>query len=106
VAVTKTLIKAVPYVPDGDLRSIVDSWDFTMAFQNGDPGDSDYLYKEYSAHCYNGIILHRLGESKAAADFTRADLESLCLVDEWTANFHALSAEGKIKPDTSFTLPS
>jgi|TARA_R110002020_G_scaffold390705_1_gene601135 hypothetical protein len=106
MAVTKTLIKAVPYVPNGDLRKAVSSWELTMSFQNGVSGDSDYLYKEYSAHCPNGIIIDRLGASKPAADFTRGELESLCLIEEWTTKFHTLSVGETIEPDTSYTLPS
>jgi len=106
MAITKTLIKAVPHVEDGDLRRAVDSWDLTMSFQNGVSGDADYLYKEFSAHCPNGIIINRLGATKPAADFTRVELETLCTVDEWTTEFHALSVERTIKPDTSYTLPS
>tara|TARA_R100000315_G_C5211096_1_gene125402 strand:- start:100 stop:420 length:321 start_codon:yes stop_codon:yes gene_type:complete len=106
MAITKTLIKAVPYVPGGDLRKAVESWDLTMAFQNGLSGDA-YLYKEYSARCPNGVILERLGSTKPAADFTRSELESLCLVDEWTADFSSLSAASTTpEADTSYTIPS
>ena len=107
MAVTKTLIKAIPHVPGGDLRKVVDSWELTMSFKVGTSGQSGYLYKEYTGICPNGVIVNRLGESKPAADFTRGELESLCLVEDWTTDFHALSTTVEtIKPDTSYTLPS
>jgi len=106
MAVTKTLIKAIPHVLNGDLRKVVDSWELTMSFQNGVSADSDYLYKEYTGHCPNGIIIDRLGSSKPAADFTKAELETLCLVEEWTADFLTLSAAETIMPDPSYTIPS
>ena len=109
MAVTKTLIKAVPHVPGGDLRKTVESWELTMSFQNGVSGDSGFLYKEYSGHCPAGYIVSTLGASKPAADFTRAELESLCLIEEWTTDFHSLTAIPEklpAQPDTSYTLPS
>ena len=106
MAVTYTLLSATPHVVGGDLRRAVQAWDFVVGFQNGESGDSDYLYKEYSAHCPVGIIENILGApTKPAADFTRVELESLCLIEQWNADFCTLSAE-QIKPDTSYTLPS
>jgi len=107
MAVTKTLIKAVPFVPSGDLRRQVDTWELTMSLQSGVSGASDYLYKEYTGHCPNGVIIERLGASKPAADFTRAELETLCTVDEWTTEFLSLSvAADTPEADTSYTIPS
>ena len=106
MAVTKTLLSAVPYTPGGDLRKYVDSWDLTMAFQAGVSGDSDYLYKEYQVHMSENVIIDRLGgSSKAAADFTRIELENLCPIEQWTTDFYNLTAE-KIEADYSYTLPS
>tara|TARA_R110002020_G_C15740320_1_gene725027 strand:+ start:140 stop:460 length:321 start_codon:yes stop_codon:yes gene_type:complete len=106
MAVTKTLIEAVPCVPNGDLRKVVDSWELTMSFQVGEAEDSDFLYKEYSGFCSNDDIIKKLGASKPAIDFTRAELESLCLIEEWTTDFHTLSTSKNIQRDTSFTIPS
>ena len=109
MAITRTLIKAIPHVPGGDLRKQVESWELTMSFQNGVSGDSDFLYKEYSGHCPNGYIINTLGESKPAADFTRAELESLCLIEEWSTDFHSLTATPEnppTRPDTTYSLPS
>ncbi len=106
MAVTKTLIEAVPRVPNGDLRKVVDSWELTMSFQVGEDGDSDFLYKEYSGFSSNIDIVNKLGASKPASDFTRAELESLCLIEEWTTDFYNLSASKNIQRDTSYTLPS
>ena len=107
MAVTKTLIEAVPHVPNGDLRKVVDSWELTMSFQVGEDGDSDFLYKEYSGFCSNDELINKLGASKPAADFTRAELESLCIqIEEWTTDFHTLSTTRTLKRDTSYTIPS
>ena len=106
MAVTKTLIKAVPHVPGGDLRKQVESWELTMSFQNGVSGDSNFLYKEYSGFSSNIDIVNKLGASKPASDFTRAELESLCLIEEWTTDFYNLSASKNIQRDTSYTIPS
>ena len=107
MAVTQTLIKAIPHVLGGDLRKVVDSWELTMSFKVGISGESGYLYKEYTGICPNGVIINKLGASKPAADFTRAELESLCLIEEWTTDFHALSSPVEtIKSDPSYTIPS
>ena len=106
MAVTKTFDTAVPSISNGDLRKVVDSWELTMSFQNGVSADSDYLYKEYTGICPNGVIIDRLGASKPAADFTKEDLETLCLVEQWTADFLTLSATETVIPDTSYTIPS
>ena len=106
MAIARTLLSAVPYVPGGDLRKHVDSWDLTMAFQAGVSGDSDFLYKEYQVHI-PFIIIDRLeGSSKAAADFTKIELESLCPIEQWTADFYSLTATAEIEADYSYTLPS
>ena len=67
MAVTRTLIKAVPHVPAGDLRRYVDAWELTMSFTVGTSGKSGYLYKEYTGVCPNGVIVNKLGASKPAS---------------------------------------
>ncbi len=109
MALTKTLLSAVPYVPGGDLRRHVDSWDLIMSFQAGVSGDSDFFYKEYQVHIPY-IIIDRHGvSSKAAADFSLSALESLCPIEQWTADFYSLTAAAaaeEIEADYSYTLPS
>ena len=37
---------------------------------------------------------------------TKEDLDTLCLVEQWTADFLTLSATETVIPDTSYTIPS
>ena len=105
MAITKTLIKAVPY----EISNEVETWELQMKYENDSEGDSTY---------YTSIFTHTAvaddGDfSKAAkGTFSNANLVALCPVSHWDVVFASQVASVITSPvvqpvpDTSFAVPS
>ena len=105
MAITKTLIKAVPY----EISNEVETWELQMKYENDSEGDSTY---------YTSIFTHTAvaddGDfSKAAkGTFSNANLVALCPVSHWDVIFASQVASVITSPvvqpvpDTSFAVPS
>ena len=87
MAVKKTLTSAVPYSEDGK----VIRWEFEMKYEQGTEGKDT---------------------PKAAADWTKKELEDLCPITQWDAVFasqyDSVITNPKKEPvrDDSFVIPS
>ena len=112
MAVTKTLIKAVPSVLDGK----VVRWNFVMKYEEGTEGEADY-YTNDKRVMINAS--ETIGDKtitnftpKAEADWTKSELEALCPTTRWDAVF-ASQYDSVITnppkdpvPDNSYVIPS
>jgi len=105
MAVTKALIKTIPYVKSNR----VEKWEIEMKYENDSEGDSTY---------YTSIFTHTAvaddGDfSKAAkGTFSNANLVALCPVSHWDVIFASQVASVITSPvvqpvpDTAFAVPS
>ena len=87
MAVTKTLIKAVPSVLEGK----VVIWNLTMKYEEGTEGEADYYTSDKSvnlnaAETVGGITTNNF-TPKPEADWTKSELEALCPTTQWDAVF-------------------
>ena len=80
MAITRTLIKAVPY----NLNNKVEKWDLTMKYEEGTEGEADYYTNDKS------VTLSAADGSftaKAEGDWTKSELEALCPTAKWDEIF-------------------
>ena len=105
MAVTKALIKTIPYVKSNR----VEKWEIEMKYENDSEGDSTY-YTSTFTH----IAVADDGDfSKAAkGTFSNANLVALCPVSHWDVIFASQVASVITSPvvqpvpDTAFAVPS
>ena len=105
MAVTKTLIKAIP----SEKANKVEEWDLEMKYENDSEGDATY-YVSYFKH----IVFASEGDFTAAAKgtFNLADLIALCPTSHWDTSFavqvdHVITNPPVVAvPDNNFTVPS
>ncbi len=112
MAVTKTLIKAVPSVLDGK----VVIWDLTMKYEEGTEGEADYYTNDKSVNLNAaetiGDITTNNFTPKAEADWTKSELEALCPTTQWDAVFASqydsviTNPPKEPVPDNSYVIPS
>ena len=110
MAVTKTLIKTIPYVKS----SKVEMWHLEMQYENDSEGDATYYTSTFSKD------VEATDPNSGATNFTKAakgsfsksDLTALCPTSEWDAVF-ASQVDSVITnppsdpvPDESFAVPS
>ena len=113
MAVTKTLIKAVPHVKS----SKVETWDLEMKYENDSEGDATYYTSTFST-VFNNVNVDTKGNSttvfakKAKGSWSKRELEALCPTSHWDSVF-ASQVDSVITspvvlpvPDTSYTIPS
>ena len=105
MAVTKTLVKAVPAEKSGK----AEEWQLEMTYENDSEGDATYYTSTFSTHATAAD-----GDFTAAAKgtFNLAALTALCPVSQWDAVF-ASQVDSVITnpivppvPDTDFAVPS
>ena len=110
MAVTKTIIKCIPYVNSSNK---VDKWDIDMKYENGSEGDSTYYTSTFS------ITVPQLDKDgnanftlKAKSSWTNANLVAICPVSHWDTVF-ASQVDSVITnpptistPDNDFNVPS
>ena len=108
MAVTKSLIKAVPYEKDGK----VDMWDLEYLYENDSEGDATYctsiFHHTIGTTGRNGIVNFT---AKAKADWTKSDIEAVCPISHWDNVFasqvDSVITNPPVKPvaDNSYTIP-
>jgi len=105
MAVTKKLVKTIPYVKS----SKVEKWHLEMKYENDSEGDATYYTSSF-----NHIAVAADGDFTKAAkgSFSNADLVALCPVSHWDVVF-ASQVDSVITnpttepvPDESFAVPS
>ena len=105
MAVTKALIKTIPYVKSNR----VEKWEIEMKYENDSEGDSTY----YTSIFTHTAVADDSDFTKAAkGTFNLAALTALCPVSHWDVVF-ASQVNSVITnpvvnpvPDTSFVMPS
>ena len=109
MAVTKTLVKAVPY----EKSSKVEVWDLEMKYENDSEGDATYYTSTFSLNVEatddEGVVNFA---KKAKCSWSKSELERLCPTSEWD-NVFASQVDSVITspvtaatPDESFAIPS
>ena len=110
MAVTKTLIKTIPYVKS----SKVEMWHLEMQYENDSEGDATYYTSTFSTDVEaTDPVSGATNFTKAAkGSFSKSDLTALCPVSQWDAVF-ASQVDSVITspvvnpvPDESFAVPS
>ena len=105
MAVTKTLIKTIPYVKS----SKVEKWHLEMQYKNDSEGDATYYTSTFTT-----MAVAADGDFTKAAkgSFSKSDLTALCPTTQWDAVF-ASQVDSVITnpvvnpvPDESFAVPS
>ena len=110
MAVTKTLITAIPY----NLNSKVQKWDLGMTYTEGTEGESDYYESTFN------VIIPATDPTtgdtnftpKAEGSWTLAELTALCPMSQWDTVF-ASQYDSVITnppddpvPDPDYIIPS
>ena len=109
MAVTKTLIKAVPHVKS----SKVETWDLEMKYENDSEGDATYYTNTFTITVENvdsdGATVFA---KKAKGSWTKSEIEGICPTAKWDEIF-ASQVDSVITnppanpvPDTSYSIPS
>ena len=110
MAVTKTLIKTIPYVKS----SKVEKWQLEMQYENDSEGDATYYTSTFSTDVEaTDPVSGATNFTKAAkGSFSKSDLTALCPTTQWDAVF-ASQVDSVITnppndpvPDESFSVPS
>ena len=110
MAVTKKLVKTIPYVKS----SKVEKWHLEMQYENDSEGDATYYTSTFSADVDSTDRISGASNFTKAAksSFSNADLVALCPVSKWDAVF-ASQVDSVITnppsdpvPDEAFAVPS
>ena len=110
MAVTKTLIKTIPYVKS----SKVEKWHLEMQYENDSEGDATYYTSTFGVDVEaTDLVSGATNFTKAAkGTFSKSDLTALCPTTQWDAVF-ASQVDSVITnpvvnpvPDESFAVPS
>ena len=110
MAVTKTLIKTIPYVKS----SKVEKWHLEMQYENDSEGDATYYTSTFGVDVEaTDLVSGATNFTKAAkGTFSKSDLTALCPTSQWDAVF-ASQVDSVITnpvvnpvPDESFAVPS
>ena len=113
MAVTKKLVKTIPYVKS----SKVEKWHMEMQYENDSEGDATYYTSTFvvdvnaSDTDASGNAINNFTKA-AKSSFSNADLVALCPVSSWDVVF-ASQVDSVITnppndpvPDESFSVPS
>jgi hypothetical protein len=113
MAVTKKLVKTIPYVKS----SKVEMWHLEMQYENDSEGDATYYTSTFSVEVnasdtdFAGNVTNNFTKA-AKSSFSNADLVALCPVSKWDAVF-ASQVDSVITnppsnpvPDEAFSVPS
>ena len=113
MAITRTLVKAVPY----NLNNKVEKWDLTMKYEEGTEGQADY-YTNSKTVTIQATETEPGGETKnnftakAEGDWTKKDLEDLCPTALWDEVFASqydsviTNPPKEPVPDNDYVIPS
>ena len=105
MAITRTLVKAVPY----NLNNKVEKWDLTIKYEEVTEGEADYYTNEKFA-----TLVAADGDftAKAEGDWTKSELEALCPTARWDVIFASqydsviTNAPKEPVPDNDYVIPS
>ena len=110
MAVTKTLVKTIPYVKS----SKVEKWHLEMQYENDSEGDATYYTSTFNIDVEaTDSVSGAVNFTKAAkGTFSKSDLTALCPTSQWDTVF-ASQVDSVITnppsnpvPDESFAVPS
>ena len=105
MAITRTLIKAVPY----HLNNKVEKWDLTMKYEEGTEGEADYYTNDKTV---TAIAADGDFTAKAEGDWTKSELEALCPTAKWDEIFASqydsviTNPPAQPVPDNDYQIPS
>ena len=105
MAITRTLVKAVPY----NLSNKVEKWDLTMKYEEGTEGEADYYTNEKSVDL---VAADGDFTAKAEGDWTKSELEALCPTARWddifASQYDSVITNPSVDPvpDTDYQIPS
>ena len=105
MAITRTLVKAVPY----NLNNKVEKWNLTMKYEEGTEGEADYYTNEKSVDL---VAADGDFTAKAEGDWTKSELESLCPTARWddifASQYDSVITNPSVDPvpDTDYQIPS
>ena len=105
MAITRTLIKAIPY----NLNNKVEKWDLTMKYEEGTEGEADYYTNEKSVTL---VAADGAFTAKAEGDWTKSELEALCPTAKWdevfNSQYDSVITNPPVEPvaDHSYQIPS
>ena len=116
MAITRTLIKAVPY----NLNNKVEKWDLTMKYEEGTEGKDDYYTNDKNISIEasetrfgpDGDITTNNFTPKAEGDWTKKELEDLCPTAHWdtvfASQYDSVITNPTVNPETNneFVIPS
>ena len=122
MAITKTLIEAIPYE---DASNQVEHWDLTMKYKQGTEGMADYYENNYSTtvHATESVYVSSdegVPTFTTITNFTEldktawslAELTALCPTTQWDSIFDSqydsviTNPPTTCTPDDSFVIPS
>ena len=122
MAITKTLIEAIPYE---DASNQVEHWDLTMKYKQGTEGMADYYENNYSTtvHATESVYVSSdegVPTFTTITNFTEldktawslAELTALCPTTQWDSIFDSqydsviTNPPTTCTPDDSFTVPT
>ena len=122
MAITKTLIEAIPYE---DASNQVEHWDLTMKYKQGTEGNADYYENNYSTtvHATESVYVSSdegVPTFTTITNFTEldktawslAELTALCPTTQWDSIFDSqydsviTNPPTTCTPDDSFVIPS
>ena len=113
MAVTKKLVKTIPYVKS----SKVEMWHLEMQYENDSEGDATYYTSTFSVEVnasdtdLAGNVTNNFTKA-AKSSFSNADLVALCPVSKWDAVFASQVDSVITNPpnnpvsDETFSVPS
>ena len=105
MAITRTLVKAVPY----NLNNKVEKWNLTMKYEEGTEGEADYYTNEKSI---TSVAADGDFTAKAEGDWTKSELEALCPTARWdvifASQYDSVITNPSVDPvpDTDYQIPS
>ena len=114
MAVTKTIIKCIPYENSSNK---VDKWDILMKYENDSEGDSTYYTSTFNT-TVNQTDTDASGNTttnftlKAKSSWTNANLVAICPVSHWDTIFASqvdsviTNPPAQSTPDNEFNVPS
>ena len=110
MAVTKTLVKTIPYVKS----SKVEKWHLEMQYENDSEGDATYYTSTFSADVEaTDPVSGATNFTKAAkGTFSKSDLTALCPTSQWdvvvASQVDSVITSPVVNPvpDESFAVPS
>ena len=122
MAITKTLIEAIPYE---DASNQVEHWNLTMKYKQGTEGNADYYENNYSTtvHATESVYVSSdegVPTFTTITNFTEldktawslAELTALCPTTQWDSIFDSqydsviTNPPTTCTPDDSFVIPS